>query len=118
MLQKWFSFINRTADNFLYDKYKPYDKAGAYGIQDWIGVVGIKSIHGDFYNVMGLPVSRVVQALAQFSNLEHDGKSCFNSSGSSSILTPGTKYCKWRTMRLYIPGLINHIRVLILQKQE
>ena len=48
---------------FYVDKYKPYDKAGAYAIQEWIGVVGIKSIEGDFYNVMGLPVSRVVQAL-------------------------------------------------------
>lgn len=48
---------------FYVDKYKPYDKAGAYAIQEWIGVVGIKSIQGDFYNVMGLPVSRVVQAL-------------------------------------------------------
>jgi len=49
---------------FYVDKYKPYDKAGAYAIQEWIGVVGIKAITGDFYNVMGLPVSRVVQALA------------------------------------------------------
>jgi septum formation protein len=49
--------------NYYVDKYKPYDKAGAYAIQEWIGVTGIKSIHGDFYNVMGLPVSRVVQAL-------------------------------------------------------
>lgn len=48
---------------FYVDKYKPYDKAGAYAIQEWIGVVGIKSVSGDFYNVMGLPVSRVVQAL-------------------------------------------------------
>lgn len=48
---------------FYVDKYKPYDKAGAYAIQEWIGVVGIKSIHGDFYNVMGLPVSRVVREL-------------------------------------------------------
>ena len=48
---------------FYIDKYKPYDKAGAYAIQEWIGVVGIKSIEGDFYNVMGLPVSRVVQVL-------------------------------------------------------
>jgi len=46
---------------FYVDKYKPYDKAGAYAIQEWIGVVGIKSINGDFYNVMGLPVSRVVR---------------------------------------------------------
>lgn len=48
---------------FYVDKYKPYDKAGAYAIQEWIGVIGIKSIEGDFYNVMGLPVSRVVKAL-------------------------------------------------------
>lgn len=48
---------------FYVDKYKPYDKAGAYAIQEWIGVVGIKTINGDFYNVMGLPVNRVVQAL-------------------------------------------------------
>ena len=46
---------------FYIDKYKPYDKAGAYAIQEWIGVVGIKSVKGDFYNVMGLPVSRVVK---------------------------------------------------------
>lgn len=50
---------------FYVDKYKPYDKAGAYAIQEWIGVTGIKSINGDFYNVMGLPVSRVVQCLNQ-----------------------------------------------------
>jgi septum formation protein len=51
---------------FYVDKYKPYDKAGAYAIQEWIGVAGIKSITGDFYNVMGLPVSRVLQALTSF----------------------------------------------------
>jgi len=45
------------------DQYKPYDKAGAYAIQEWVGVVGIRSISGDFYNVMGLPVSRVVREL-------------------------------------------------------
>lgn len=48
---------------FYVDKYKPFDKAGAYAIQEWIGVVGIKSVNGDFYNVMGLPVSRVVLEL-------------------------------------------------------
>jgi septum formation protein len=52
---------------FYVDKYKPYDKAGAYAIQEWIGVVGIKSIDGDFYNVMGLPVSRVVRELKKIS---------------------------------------------------
>jgi septum formation protein len=51
---------------FYVDKYKPYDKAGAYAIQEWIGVVGIKSVNGDFYNVMGLPVSRVVRELEKF----------------------------------------------------
>ncbi len=53
---------------FYVDKYKPYDKAGAYAIQEWIGVVGIKRVKGDFYNVMGLPVSRVVKALVEFEN--------------------------------------------------
>jgi septum formation protein len=52
---------------FYIDKYKPYDKAGAYAIQEWIGVVGIKSVQGDFYNVMGLPVSRVVRELERLS---------------------------------------------------
>jgi septum formation protein len=55
---------------FYIDKYKPYDKAGAYAIQEWIGVTGIRSVEGDFYNVMGLPVSRVVQALK---NIEKAG---------------------------------------------
>lgn len=51
---------------YYVDHYKPYDKAGAYAIQEWIGVVGIRSIQGDFYNVMGLPVSKVVKAIAMF----------------------------------------------------
>ncbi len=60
-----FHALTKEQIEFYVDKYKPYDKAGAYAIQEWIGVVGIKSISGDFYNVMGLPVSRVVQALKQ-----------------------------------------------------
>ena len=54
-----------TNDQIIHyiDQYKPYDKAGAYAIQEWIGVVGIKNIKGDFYNVMGLPISRVLQVL-------------------------------------------------------
>ena len=58
-----FHSLTPSQIEFYVDKYKPYDKAGAYAIQEWIGVVGIKTISGDFYNVMGLPVSRVVQAL-------------------------------------------------------
>jgi septum formation protein len=50
---------------YYVDHYKPYDKAGAYAIQEWIGVIGIQSIQGDFYNVMGLPVSRLVQKIKQ-----------------------------------------------------
>lgn len=48
---------------YYIDQYQPYDKAGAYGIQDWIGVVGIQGIEGDFYNVMGLPVSKLLSYL-------------------------------------------------------
>ncbi len=58
-----FNSLTDEQIEFYVDKYKPYDKAGAYAIQEWIGVVGIKSVTGDFYNVMGLPVNRVVQAL-------------------------------------------------------
>jgi len=58
-----FHELNEEQIVFYVDKYKPYDKAGAYAIQEWIGVIGIKSIKGDFYNVMGLPVSKVVQYL-------------------------------------------------------
>jgi len=62
----WFHELTRTEIEGYVDRYKPYDKAGAYAIQEWIGVVGIRRIEGDFYNVMGLPVSRVVQALRQW----------------------------------------------------
>jgi septum formation protein len=49
--------------NFYVDEYSPFDKAGAYAIQEWIGVTGIEKINGDFYNVMGLPISKVVRLL-------------------------------------------------------
>jgi septum formation protein len=55
--------ITRDQIEYYVNKYKPFDKAGAYAIQEWIGVIGIKSVTGDFYNVMGLPVSRVIQEL-------------------------------------------------------
>jgi septum formation protein len=58
-----FHHLTTEQIKFYVDKYKPYDKAGAYAIQEWIGVVGIKKVVGDFYNVMGLPVSRVVHIL-------------------------------------------------------
>lgn len=46
--------------------YKPFDKAGAYAIQEWIGMIGIEKIDGDYYNVMGLPIGEVVLALRDF----------------------------------------------------
>jgi septum formation protein len=61
-----FHSLTQSQIEFYVDKYRPYDKAGAYAIQEWVGVVGIKCINGDFYNVMGLPVSRVVKALESF----------------------------------------------------
>jgi septum formation protein len=64
-----FHLLSHEQIAYYVDNYKPYDKAGAYAIQEWIGVIGIKSIQGDFYNVMGLPVSKLVQKLKQLSLL-------------------------------------------------
>ncbi len=54
---------------YYIDKYQPYDKAGAYGIQEWIGCVGIISIRGSHYNVVGLPLHRLYSELKKFINL-------------------------------------------------
>lgn len=51
---------------YYVDQYKPYDKAGAYGIQEWIGYVGISGLQGSFYNVMGLPTRMLYQTLKNF----------------------------------------------------
>ena len=58
-----------TDDEIAYyvDNYRPYDKAGAYGIQEWIGMVGISGIEGCYYNVMGLPVARLYEHLKKLS---------------------------------------------------
>ncbi len=49
--------------DYYIERYQPYDKAGAYGIQEWIGYVGVTGIHGSYFNVMGLPVQRIYQEL-------------------------------------------------------
>lgn len=49
--------------NYYLDTYAPYDKAGSYGIQDWIGLIGVKKIEGSYFNVMGLPVHKLYKEL-------------------------------------------------------
>ena len=62
------TFKTLTDDEITYyiEKYKPYDKAGAYGIQEWIGYIGCTGLHGSYYNVMGLPVQRIYTELQSF----------------------------------------------------
>ncbi len=61
-----FGFLEQNVIEYYVEKYKPFDKAGAYGIQEWIGYVGVKSIEGSYYNVMGLPINRVCEELKNF----------------------------------------------------
>lgn len=60
-------FAELTDEEIIYyvDKYRPFDKAGAYGIQEWIGYVAVENIEGSFYNVMGLPVQRLYKELKE-----------------------------------------------------
>jgi len=62
------TFKTLTDDEIAYyvDTYSPMDKAGAYGIQEWIGYIGVTGMHGSYFNVMGLPVQRIYEALRQF----------------------------------------------------
>lgn len=61
-------FTNITDEeiNFYVDNYLPFDKAGAYGIQEWIGIVAVEEIKGSYFNVAGLPVQRLYQKLKTF----------------------------------------------------
>lgn len=61
-----FHELSHEEIEYYLDKYQPYDKAGAYGIQDWIGLCKVEYIKGTFSNIMGLPVSRVYEAIKQF----------------------------------------------------
>lgn len=61
-----FATLTKEQIQHYVTKYKPFDKAGAYGIQEWIGCVGVTGINGSYYNVMGLPVQRLNRELATF----------------------------------------------------
>ena len=52
--------------DYYINTYRPYDKAGAYGIQEWIGYIGVTGLHGSYFNVMGLPVQRIYTELSRF----------------------------------------------------
>lgn len=69
----WFSKLTDAEISYYVDRYRPFDKAGAYGIQEWIGYVGVERIEGSYFNVVGLPVQRLYRELLQFvSSLESD----------------------------------------------
>ncbi len=61
-----FGELTRDQIEYYVERYRPMDKAGSYGIQEWIGYVAIESIDGSFYNVMGLPIQRLYSELSRF----------------------------------------------------
>ena len=61
----WFRLLRPEEIDYYVDTYRPYDKAGAYGIQEWIGYAGIERIEGSFYNVMGLPIQQLYVTLQE-----------------------------------------------------
>jgi septum formation protein len=62
----YFANLQDDEIEFYVDNYKPYDKAGSYGIQEWIGYIGIEWIEGSYFNVMGLPVQKLYTELKKF----------------------------------------------------
>lgn len=61
-----FKSLTKKEIDFYISRYKPFDKAGSYGIQEWIGVIGITHIEGSFYNVMGLPIQKLYEEIQKF----------------------------------------------------
>ena len=62
----WFKSLTEDEISYYVDTYKPFDKAGAYAIQEWIGHIGITRIEGSYFNVVGFPIQRVYEALQRF----------------------------------------------------
>lgn len=63
-----FKTLTEQEISYYVDRYQPFDKAGAYGIQEWIGYIGVTSLEGSYFNVMGLPVQRIYTELQRFVN--------------------------------------------------
>lgn len=61
-----FDVMSDEEIDYYVNKYRPFDKAGAYGIQEWIGMIGVSELHGSYFNVMGLPVQRLYARLKTF----------------------------------------------------
>ncbi|MCK4561382.1 MAG: septum formation protein Maf [Flavobacteriaceae bacterium] len=61
-----FDILNNKEIEYYISKYKPYDKAGSYGIQEWIGYIGIKKIEGNYFNVMGFPINKFYREVTKF----------------------------------------------------
>ena len=61
-----FKDLSNEEISYYISKYQPYDKAGAYGIQEWIGFIGVEKINGSYYNVMGLPLKELFEAIIHF----------------------------------------------------
>ncbi|OQX80260.1 MAG: septum formation protein Maf [Bacteroidetes bacterium 4484_249] len=68
----YFKNLTTKEINHYIEHYKPYDKAGAYGIQEWIGYIGIEKIEGSYFNVVGLPVQKLYIELMEFVNLQNN----------------------------------------------
>ncbi|HNP66699.1 MAG TPA: Maf-like protein [Aequorivita sp.] len=64
----WFKKLSEEEIDFYIENYKPFDKAGSYGIQEWIGYIGIEKIEGCYFNVMGLPTRLVYKTLSEIAN--------------------------------------------------
>lgn len=65
-----FKKLNKSEIDYYIEHFQPFDKAGAYGIQEWIGKIGIEKIQGSYFNVMGLPVHKVYAELCTFELLK------------------------------------------------
>ena len=61
-----FKTLSDDEINYYVTHYRPFDKAGSYGIQEWIGYIGVTALNGSYFNVMGLPVQRIYKALKRF----------------------------------------------------